>query len=283
MTTPIKILRNSGLRPRKHLGQCFLQDQNITRKIVEFSDIRSSETIVEIGAGLGIMTGMIAEKARRVIALEVDPAMIQILRTRFQSGGNVDVVEIDVLKYDFLSACSAKTSEWIKVIGNIPYGISSPILFHLMAFRKSIASMVLLMQKDVVDRIIAVPGTKNYGIPSVAFSMFFRMERLMDVPASCFYPEPKVVSSILKMETRDKPLSDLLDEALFFQVIRLAFSKRRKTLANNLRYANLTGYSTAEMLSALEASGIDGKRRAETLDAMEFGLLTNFFVAKKIT
>jgi len=283
MTTPIKILRNRGLRPRKHLGQCFLQDQNITRKIVDFADIRPDETVVEIGAGLGIMTGMMAEKARRVIALEIDPAMIQILKERFRGNGNVVVVETDVLKYDFFSTCSADVSEKLKIMGNIPYGISSPILFRLMDFRKRIASMVLMMQKDVVDRVSALPGTKNYGIPSVAFSMFFRTERLTDVPASCFYPEPKVVSSILKMETREKPLVDLVDEALFFRIVRLAFAKRRKTLANNLRYANLVDYTIEEMLSAMDASGIDGRRRAETLDAKEFGLLTNIFATEKRT
>jgi 16S rRNA (adenine1518-N6/adenine1519-N6)-dimethyltransferase len=274
MTTPLTILRQRGIRPRKHLGQSFLQDQNITNKIIEFADIQPDETIVEIGAGLGIMTSLMAAKARRVIALDVDPEMIQILKERLQGLDHVQVIKTDVLKYDFFSACPPDISDKLKIIGNVPYQISSPLLFRLLDFRRCISSMVLMLQKEVVDRISALPGTKNYGIPSVAVSMFCRTERLMDVPASCFYPEPKVVSSILKMSVRERPLIELRDEALFRQIVRLAFAKRRKTLMNNFRNIHLPGYSPEGMLSALQASGIDGMRRAETLSAKEFGLLT---------
>jgi 16S rRNA (adenine1518-N6/adenine1519-N6)-dimethyltransferase len=281
MTTPISILRTCGIRPRKRLGQSFLQDLNILNKIVDFADIQPDETVVEIGAGLGIMTGLMATKARRVVALEVDPSMIEILRERLQGFHNVDVVETDVLQFDFFSACPPDSSEKLKIVGNVPYHISSPILFRLMDFRKSISLMVLMLQKEVVDRIVARPGTKDYGIPSVITTMFYRTERLLNVPASCFYPEPKVVSSILKMGVREKPLLNVRDEELFRKIVRLAFAKRRKTLVNNLRHARLPGYSTESMLSALQDSGIDGMRRAETLSAEEFGLLTNCFMAKE--
>ena len=281
MTTPIKILRQRGIRPRKHLGQSFLQDRNITDKIIEFADIRPNETVVEIGAGLGIMTSLMAAKARRVIALEIDPDMIQILKERLQGLDHVQVIETDVLKYDFFSACPLDSSEKLKIIGNVPYQISSPLLFRLLDFRKCISSIVLMLQKEVVDRISALPGTKNYGIPSVALSMFCRVERLMDVPASCFYPKPKVVSSVLKMEVRERPLIELRDEASFRQIVRLAFAQRRKTLMNNFRNIRLQGFSPEGMLAALHASGIDGMRRAETLSAQEFGLLANCFIAKE--
>jgi 16S rRNA (adenine1518-N6/adenine1519-N6)-dimethyltransferase len=281
MTTPIKILRQLGIRPRKHLGQSFLQDLNITNKIVEFADIRPDETIVEIGAGLGIMTGLIAAKARRLIALEVDPGMIRVLKERLSGFDNVQVIEADVLKYDFYSACPPDSSEKLKIIGNVPYQISSPLLFRLLDSRRCIASMVLMLQKEMVDRLCALPGTKNYGIPSVIVSMFCRMERLLDVPASCFYPEPKVLSSILKVSVREAPLIEMSDEAPFRQIVRSAFANRRKTLMNNLRHHNLPGYSSEGMLAALQASGIDGMRRAETLSAEEFGLLANCFSAKE--
>ena len=281
MTTPIKILRTRGIRPRKRLGQSFLQDLNIVNKIVDFADIQPDETVVEIGAGLGIMTGLMATKARRVIALEVDPSMVEILKERLQCFKNVGVVETDVLAYDFFSALPPHSSEKLKIVGNVPYHISSPILFRLMDFRRCISRIVLMLQKEVVDRIVARPGTKDYGIPSVITTMFYRTERLLNVPASCFYPEPKVVSSILKMGVREKPLTDVRDDELFRKVVRLAFAKRRKTLVNNLRHARLPGYSTESMLSALQGSGIDGMRRAETLSAEEFGLLTNCFMAKE--
>jgi len=259
MTTPIRILRNRGIRPRKHLGQSFLQDLNIANKIVDCADIRTDETVVEIGAGLGIMTGLMAVKARRVVALDVDPIMIGILRERLASFDNVEVVETDVLKYDFFSVLPPQSSEKLKIVGNLPYHISSPILFRLIDFRRCISRMVLMLQKEV----------------------FCRTERLLNVPAGCFYPEPKVVSSVLKLGVREKPLVNLKDEALFCKIVRLAFAKRRKTLVNNLRHARLPGYSTEAMLLALQDSGMDGTRRAETLTAEEFGLLTNCFMAKE--
>lgn len=277
MTTPIKILRDSGVRPRKHLGQSFLQDLNIAHKIVDGADIRSDETVVEIGAGLGVMTGLMAQKARRVVALDVDPVMIGILRERLARFDNVDVVETDVLKYDFFSVLPLHSSERLKIVGNVPYHISSPILFRLLDFRRCISRMVLMLQKEVVDRLVARPGTKDYGIPSVIAAMFCGMERLLNVPAGCFHPEPKVVSSVLILNVREKPLIDLKDEALFCKLVRLAFAKRRKTLLNNLRHAHLPDYSTEVLLSALRDSGMDGTRRAETLTAEEFGLLANCF------
>jgi 16S rRNA (adenine1518-N6/adenine1519-N6)-dimethyltransferase len=141
--------------------------------------------------------------------------------------------------------------------------------------------MILMMQKEVVDRIVARPGTKAYGIPSVMASMFCRTQRLMDVPAGCFYPEPKVVSSVVKLEVRGELPIDLKDEGLFRDIVRLAFAKRRKTLVNNIRHARLPGYSTEEMLRALKDSGMDGTRRAETLSAEEFGVLANCMMTPK--
>ena len=139
MTTPISILRNRGIRPRKHLGQSFLQDLNIANKIVDCADIRTDETVVEIGAGLGTMTDLMAVKARRVVALDVDPIMVDILSERLARFNNVDVVETDVLKYDFSSVLPPHSSEKLKIIGNVPYHISSPILFRLLDFRRYIS------------------------------------------------------------------------------------------------------------------------------------------------
>ncbi|MBA4396409.1 MAG: ribosomal RNA small subunit methyltransferase A [Syntrophus sp. (in: bacteria)] len=281
MTTPKEILRTRGIRPRKRLGQSFLQDLNIANKIIDFADIQPGETVVEIGAGLGVMTGLIAAKARRVIAVEIDPFMIDILHERLQCFDNVDVVAMDVLKFDFFSVCSPDPSEKLKIVGNVPYHISSPILFRLLDFRKRISSMILMLQKEVADRIRALPGGKEYGIPSVMTAMFCTTQRLMDVPAGCFYPEPKVVSSILKIGVREKPVVDLQNEELFRKIVRLSFAKRRKTLLNNLRHASLPGYPAESMLSALQDSGMDGMRRAETLSAMEFGLLSNYIISKE--
>jgi 16S rRNA (adenine1518-N6/adenine1519-N6)-dimethyltransferase len=281
MITPKKVLNMRGIRPIKRLGQAFLQDQNILHKIVAAADIHGDETVVEIGAGLGIMTGIIAAQARRVIAIEVDPVMVKILKEHLQGFKNVEIIETDVLQYDFSSACADLSPEKVKVIGNVPYQISSPILFRLMAFRQFISMVILMLQKEVVDRIIAPPGTKDYGIPSVILSMYCQSFRVMDVPGSCFYPEPKVTSSVLKLIIREKPLVVLGDDVLFRKIVQISFSKRRKTLLNNLRHVYLPGYSEDSLLSALQETGIDGIRRAETLSAEEFGALTNHLISKE--
>jgi 16S rRNA (adenine1518-N6/adenine1519-N6)-dimethyltransferase len=281
MTTPIRILKDRGIRPRRHLGQSFLQDINIARKIVDFADLKQEETVVEIGAGVGIMTALIAEKACRVIALDVDPDMIAILKERLRQYDNVEVLQQDVLKYDFFKALPSGTSDKLKIIGNVPYNISSPILFCLMDFRKCISSMVLMLQREVVDRITASPGTKSYGIPSVILSMFCSMQRLLDVSAKCFYPEPRVVSSVVKIAVRERPLVELHNEDVFRKIVQLSFAKRRKTLFNNFRHAHLPGHSTESLLSALQKAGIEATRRAEALGVEDFGRIAGLLSAEE--
>jgi len=279
MTTPRKILKNHGLRPRRRLGQSFLEDRNITSKIVKIADIRKEDTVVEIGAGLGIMTKLLTTKAQRVIALEVDPDLVALLQEELIGCSNVEIIQADVLKYDFSLACQGCLSGKLKVIGNIPYNISSQILFHLIEYRHCIACMILMFQKEMADRIIASAGTKDYGIPSVILSMYGIVSHEMTIPSHCFYPEPKVLSSVLKVVMREKPLVDLKNDDFFFKIVRIAFSKRRKILLNNLRGANLP-ICEKDINLSLEAAGIDGRRRGETLTNEEFGVLSNVFFSK---
>ncbi|MDO9229306.1 MAG: 16S rRNA (adenine(1518)-N(6)/adenine(1519)-N(6))-dimethyltransferase RsmA [Syntrophales bacterium] len=265
-----KILAQYDIHPRKRLGQSFLEDLNIIRRIVALTEPAEDETIVEIGAGLGFMTEELAKRAGRVIAVEVDPRLAAILRERFTGKDRVEIVQMDVLKYDFSSACPG---ERIKVVGNIPYHISSPILFRLLDFRRSISSMILMFQKELADRITAPPGTKDYGIPSVIVARYTRTVSEMTVPPTCFYPAPDVVSSVLRMEVRREP--ELPDGALFAKIVRAAFARRRKTLWNNLRQTGLP----EEMVDLVFVrSGIDRTRRAETLSAEEFSLLTKTWI-----
>ena len=275
MTTVRTILTDHGIRPLKRLGQSFLEDRNAIDKIIRISNIQEDDIIVEIGAGVGVMTELIAKKAKKVIALDIDPRMIGILRERMADYRHVEVVQADVLAYDFSSAIGTLPSRKIKVIGNIPYNISSQILFRLLAYRNHISSMILMFQKELADRLIATAGTKSYGVPTVLVSMYVLCSREMVIPRSCFYPQPKVMSSVLKMVMRDKPQLDLKDHDLFFKIVKTVFSKRRKTLLNNLRDLHLLGYSDMEMADALKNSGIDGARRGETLTAEEIGKLCN--------
>jgi 16S rRNA (adenine1518-N6/adenine1519-N6)-dimethyltransferase len=265
-----KMLSQYDIHPRKRLGQSFLEDMNIIRRIVALAEPAEGETIVEIGAGLGFITEELAKRAGRVIAVEVDPRLAAVLRERFIGQDRVEVVETDVLKYDFSSAGSG---ERIKVVGNIPYHISSPILFRLLDFRRSISSMLLMFQKELADRIAAPPGTKDYGIPSVMVARYTRAVCELTVPPTCFYPVPDVVSSVLRIVVRQEP--DLPDEAIFSGIVRAAFAQRRKTLWNNLRRSGLPDEKVDRVFVR---SGIDRTRRAETLSVEEFSLLTTAWI-----
>ena len=270
-----EILTDHGIRPRKSLGQCFLEDRNAINKIIRISNIQEGDIVVEIGAGVGLMTESIAKMAGKVIALDIDPKMIAILRERMAPYRHVDIVEVDVLEYDFSSAVGELPSRKIKVIGNIPYNISSQILFRLLAYRNYISSMTLMFQKELADRLMATPGTKAYGVPTVLVSMYLVCSREMTVPRSCFYPKPAVMSTVLKMAIREKPQLELADHDFFFKITKTVFAKRRKTLLNNLRGLKIWGYSDMDVASALKNSAIDGTRRGETLTAEEIGKLSN--------
>ena len=279
MATVRSILKDCGIRPRKHLGQSFLEDKNIINKIILAADIHEQDIVVEIGAGLGIMTEIMASQAGKVTAIDVDPRMIAVLRERLQNQPRVEIIEKDVLTCDFSALRSDGDSAKLKVIGNIPYNISTPILFHLLTFRRHITAMVLMFQKEVVDRLVAFPGNKEYGIPSVIFSLFTTLSREMQVPASCFYPQPKVASSVVKIVVREKPLVELADEQFFFRIVKSSFGMRRKTIWNNLRSAGLPFSSDREIERLLDQAGIEGQRRGETLSPEEFGRLSNVFYA----
>lgn len=269
--TPRKLIEQYGIRPSRRMGQSFLVDKNTIQKIVESAHIHQEDLVVEIGAGFGWMTALIAQKSRRVIAIEIDSRLSRILRDRFAEFKNIEIVEADILRYDFANAIKDKKHDKIRIIGNIPYSISSPILFHLLAHRHMIGDMTIMLQKEVSDRLMARPGTKAYGIPSIIFQMFAEISQVGLVPPTCFYPVPKIHSSVIKMVIRPTPLYPVKNIEFFKYIIRLAFSKRRKTLLNNLRHPDLP----SDIEKVLSPSGIDGKRRAETLSIEEFAILSN--------
>jgi 16S rRNA (adenine1518-N6/adenine1519-N6)-dimethyltransferase len=186
MSSVRKTLAQYDIRPRKRFGQSFLEDQNMIRRIAGLVEAAANETVVEIGAGLGLLTSELAKNTGRVIALEIDPRLVSALRDRFSGNARVEIVAGDVLDYDFSSAFHGGK---IKVIGNIPYHISTPILFRLLEFRKSISTMVLMFQKELADRIMAPPGNKEFGIPSVVIARYASTTRAMNV-RPVFIPNP---------------------------------------------------------------------------------------------
>ncbi len=251
-------------------------DSNITAKIVDNAGIGKSDTVVEIGAGPGMMTRLIADKAEKVVALEIDSRIVEVLRHEMADVPNVHIVETDVLDFDFSSVAKSEgdfTPRRIKVIGNIPYNISSQILFHLIEYRHVISSVTLMFQREVAERIMAPPGKKEYGILSVITVMYMLPSKVTTVPASCFYPKPRVESMVLSMDVRESPLCEACDYDIFRSVVRSAFAKRRKTLVNSLKESAFIRDLDIDITSILSDLEIDSTRRGETLSVEEFAAL----------
>jgi 16S rRNA (adenine1518-N6/adenine1519-N6)-dimethyltransferase len=277
MTTPKEIINKYEIKPRKKLGQSFLLDVNIIRKIAAAADISSDDVVVEIGAGIGVLTEDLARRAGKVIAVEIDPKLVEVLKEKLAPYSNAEIHCGDILKYDF-KAISKRYKSKVKVIGNVPYNISSPLIFHLLSFRSVIDGFILMLQKEVVQRLAAVPNNKSYGVPSVLLQMFASVEKIFDVPASCFYPRPKVESAVIRGAFLDKPLMELADTAFFTQLVKASFAQRRKMLFNNLKNSKLLADISEEKIrDVLACVDIDGRRRGETLSVAEFGKLSNLF------
>jgi len=279
MSSPLSLLRKHGIRPRKRLGQCFLCDPNILEKIVRIAGVRDTDTVVEIGSGIGVLTAMIARTARRVVALELDRLLVGVLQQELGDFENVEIVHTDVLQFDFSSVCAGpmqeNRKERIKVIGNVPYNLSSQIVLRLLEYRACLDRVVLMLQREVAERLAAPPGTKDYGPLSVYVALYTEPTLETRVPAGCFYPRPDVESRVIRLDVREEPLCRVDDMDFFRRLVRTSFSMRRKTLLNNLKSSSLP--VTADRISAaLSALGIDGARRAETLSVYEFADLSNF-------
>ncbi len=275
MTTPKEILHQYGIKPNKRLGQCFLIDTNVIDRIVQMADISKDDIVVEIGAGIGVLTESIASKAKKVLAVEIDRNLVEVLKEKLGGVDNVEVHSGDILKINF-NAVSETHNSKIKIIGNVPYNISSPLIFRLLSCRSVISDFILMLQKEIVQRLVSVPNNKIYGVPSVILQMFASVEKILDVPSTCFYPQPKVESAVVRGVFRDKPVIHLQDEIFFTGLVKAAFAQRRKMLINNLKKSKLLeSMSAADLQDALILIGIDGQRRGETLSVEEFGHLSN--------
>jgi 16S rRNA (adenine1518-N6/adenine1519-N6)-dimethyltransferase len=275
MSSPKEIIRQYAIKPRKRLGQSFLMEQNVIRNISAIAQVTKNDIVVEIGAGIGVLTEELAQNAAKLIAVEMDDKLVEVLKDKLLKYNNVQIYSGDILKFDF-GAIDRDGQQKIKVIGNVPYNISSPVLFHLLSFRKIIDFFILMLQKEVIQRLVAFPGGKDYGVPSVILQMFAAVEKVLDVPAGCFYPRPKVESSVMKGFFLERPLVELADEDFFIRLVRDAFAQRRKMLINNLKKSKLLEeFSDIDLKEALDAAGIDGQRRGETLSVEEFGQLSN--------
>ena len=259
-------------RPRKALGQNFLTDRNILAKIIRTAQISQTDSVLEIGPGRGALTDLLAPQAARLLAIEFDRDLSAILRERFSSIPNVTIHEQDVLKADFSQLLKPVEPLW-KVVANLPYNISTPVLFKFLEDRNRFSRLVLMLQKEVGQRLAAPPDCGDYGITTVLFGLWFEIRQEFIVPPGCFHPPPKVDSIIISLVPRKEPLVPVFDQHLFEKVVKAAFGQRRKTLANCLKSAEVT--PPEQLANAFNQTGIDGRRRGETLSIAEFANLAN--------
>jgi 16S rRNA (adenine1518-N6/adenine1519-N6)-dimethyltransferase len=273
--SPKTLLQRLGLRPKKTLGQHFLLHPHQARRIVAALNLTGRETVVEIGAGLGALTGFLAPAARRLIALERDPELARFLREELLAETpGVEVICRDVLEFDFPGA-AREADRPLTVVGNLPYQITSPLLFTLIEHAAAVVQAVLMMQQEVGARLLAAPGTKDYGILSVLVRYHFRVARLFALSPGNFYPPPQVDSVVLRL-VPETPEPAALDPALLHRLVKIAFGHRRKTLNNTLvAQAPALGLHPEEMRDLLTQLGIDLKRRGETLSLAEFVAVSN--------
>jgi 16S rRNA (adenine1518-N6/adenine1519-N6)-dimethyltransferase len=259
-------------RPRKALGQNFLTDGNIIAKIMNSTGVTADDNVLEVGPGRGALTDLLAQKAGRLVAIEFDRDLAKILKSRFANNEQVLIHEQDVLKVDFAELLVPEQPLW-KVVANLPYNISTPVLFRFLEERHRFSRLVLMLQKEVGERLSAPPDCGDYGITTVLFGLWFKIRREFIVPPGCFHPPPKVDSVIISLVPRETPLAPVVDQALFEVVVKAAFGQRRKTLSNCLKSANIA--TTEQLTLALDNAGINGQRRGETLSIEEFAKLSN--------
>lgn len=268
-----EIIKKYGFKMTKSLGQNFLINENILDNIIESANINNNDVVLEIGTGIGTLTQRLCEKAKKVIAVEIDKNLIPILNETLSDYNNITIINKDILKTDINEELkNLSIHQKIKVVANLPYYITTPIIMKVLEDKVDVDCMVLMLQKEVADRMNAMPSTKEYGSLSIAVQYYCDTSIVCKVPKSSFIPEPNVDSLVLKLIVNEKRKVDIEDEDLFFKIVRGSFSKRRKTILNSLsNYEDLGDKEKIQKL--LEISEIDSKRRGETLSIYEFANL----------
>lgn len=272
-----EILNKYDLRAKKSLGQNFIIDTNILENIVQTGAVDEETTVIEIGPGIGALTEQIAKKAKEVLAFEIDRRLIPVLKDTLSDYSNIRIIHQDILDADFekvkkeyLTDCSR-----LVVIANLPYYITTPIVLHLIESSLPIDSMVLMMQKEVAQRLEAKPSTKAYGSLSIAIQAYVDVDIAFTVPRTVFMPQPNIDSAIVRLTFLEKSPVNVKDKELFFNMMRASFGQRRKTIWNNLRRELDNKEKEPLLRKAFESSGIDSSRRGESMNIQEFGKLAD--------
>ena len=266
------ICKRFDIKMSKKLGQNFLIKRGIVDEIVHAAELTVGEPVLEVGPGIGTLTQGLAQSGSDVTAIELDRRLLEVLDTTLASYDNVRIIHGDVLKLDVPTIMNHKP---FKVVANLPYYITTPIIMSLLESKLPIERLVVMVQKEVALRMVAKPGTKDYGALSVAVQYYTEPDIVLDVPPKSFLPAPAVTSSVIRCVLRDKPPVDVIDEKLFFRVVKAGFAQRRKTFANTMR---TTGLSKEQIDDILVKANIDGQRRGETFSLQEFADVANAWV-----
>lgn len=267
------ICKRFDIKMSKKLGQNFLIKRGIVDEIVHAAELTVGEPVLEVGPGIGTLTQGLAQSGADVTAIELDRRLLEVLDTTLASYDNVRIIHGDVLKLDVPTIMNHKP---FKVVANLPYYITTPIIMSLLESKLPIERLVVMVQKEVALRMIAKPGTKDYGALSVAVQYYTEPDIVLDVPPKSFLPAPAVTSSVIRCVLRDKPPVDVIDEKLFFRVVKVGFAQRRKTFSNTMKTTGLTRDRIEELLAK---ANIDGQRRGETFTLQEFADVANAWAA----
>ena len=269
-----EFLKRTGRNANQKLGQHFLIDPHTLQEIAWGAKLTDADFVLEIGAGLGFLTSVLAATAKRVVAIEIDEFLYAELQVKFSKTPHISLIQGDILKQNLPALLKDSPPQNTKIVANLPYYITTPVLWELLKYHRDISACVLTMQTEVAERIISPPGNKRYGALSIGVSYYAETEIVHRIPPNQFFPSPQVDSSVLKLEMRDTPQVTVENEVLFFRIIRAAFQSRRKMLRNALLKNGVS--ISADAFNAICAQlAIDPQRRGETLDIAEFAALTN--------
>lgn len=276
------ILDKYGFSFKKSLGQNFLIDVNILRNIIQHANISEEINAIEIGPGIGALTEQLAIAAHKVAAFEIDGRLLPILSDTLSAYDNVRIINEDILKADISNLWNDyfQDDRPVKIVANLPYYITTPILMHLLMLNLPITSITVMMQKEVAERMAAAENTKEYGSLSIAIQYYTEASVKMTVPTTVFIPQPRVESAVLHLEKRQQPPVKVHDENFFFDLVQASFQQRRKTLRNNLSRHFKDILTKEQIETGFQAANIDGTRRGESLNMDEFALLANYFYAQ---
>lgn len=278
-----QVLKEHGLALKKSLGQNFLTDLNVLENIVDAAQLTDQSGVIEIGPGIGALTERLAQRAKKVVAVEIDQRLLPVLRGHFGEDTNVTILHGDAMQVDFHQIIEEQFADCDKVhvVANLPYYITTPILARLLEEKYPLHNIVIMIQKEVAERIVASPGKKDFGSISVLAQYYAEVSWVTKVPSHVFVPQPKVDSAVIRLDIRPKPAVVVESEKRFFQIVRASFAQRRKTLSNALGSQVLQDRSKAEVNELLLEAGVEPSRRGETLTLEEFAKIADLSLRSK--